>query len=62
MNRIFFPITVTNDHDSTQTVWINVNLIEYITETTLGVNIVMQNGTIWLVNQSIYELLEGLQG
>lgn len=62
MTRIFFPITVTYDDASTQTIFINVNLIEYITETTSGVHIKMQNGNGWIVNESIYALLERLQG
>jgi uncharacterized protein YlzI (FlbEa/FlbD family) len=61
MTRIFFQITVTYSDTSTQIIFINVNLIEYISETTSGVHIKMQNGNSWIVNESIYTLLERLQ-
>ena len=61
MEQIFKPITVRHGDKSTKKVYININLIECIEETHSAVQVKMQRGNTWLVEEPILILLERLQ-
>jgi uncharacterized protein YlzI (FlbEa/FlbD family) len=60
MEFIYKPIIVQHG-TNTKKVYININLVESIQETTTGVHIRMHQGSSWIVNEPLHEILERLQ-
>ena len=60
MEFIYKPIIVQHGTD-TKKIYININLVESIEETTTGVQVRMHQGSAWIVNEPLREILERLQ-
>jgi uncharacterized protein YlzI (FlbEa/FlbD family) len=60
MEFIYKPIMAQHGNDIKK-IYINVNLVESIEETTTGVQVKMHQGSAWIVNESLHEILERLQ-
>lgn len=60
MEFIYKPIIVQYGTD-TKKIYININLVESIEETTTGVQVRMHQGSSWIVNEPLHEILERLQ-
>ena len=60
MEFIYKPILAQYGTDIKK-VYININLVESIQETTTGVQIRMHQGSSWIVNEPLHEILERLQ-
>jgi uncharacterized protein YlzI (FlbEa/FlbD family) len=60
MERIYKPILVQYGN-GVKKIYININLVESIQETTTGVHLQMHRGSSWIVNEPLHEILERLQ-
>ena len=60
MELIYKPIIVQYGTD-VKKIYININLVESIEETTTGVHVRMHRGSSWIVNEPLHEILERLQ-
>ena len=60
MQQLFKSIII-EDGETTKKIYINVNLIESISETPSYVHIKMSNGSSWLTKENILLLLDRLQ-